>query len=213
MRIDVWSDLICPWCGLGKHRLEAALVQLPDPADVEVVFHSFQLDPYAPSEPKPVRDLLRQKYGLDEKGFRTSTGRIEAMAEAEGLTPYHVGDNLSGNTGLAHQLLAMAAEHGRSEAAWDRLYRAHFGERRSIFDLESLVELGSEIGLDPAEVREALKTGRYAGEVADDASRARAIGVTGVPFYLIDGKYGVSGAQPAEILLQVFDHVRAAART
>ncbi len=209
MKIEVWSDVICPWCGLGKHRLDAALSQLPNRDGIELVYRSFQLDPYAPSEPQPVRDLLRRKYGLDENGFAASTGRIEAMAEAEGLTPYHVGDNLTGNTGMAHQLLAMATAHGKSEAAWNRLYRAHFGERRSIFDLESLVELGGEISLDPAEVREALKTGKYEAAVADDYAEARAIGVTGVPFFLINRKYGVSGAQPAEVLAQVFRQVLA----
>ncbi len=132
------------------------------------------------------------------------------MAEAEGLTPYHVGENLSGNTGLAHQLLAMAADKGMAEAAWDRLYQAHFGERRSIFDVDSLVELGAEIGLDPGEVREALESDRYAAEVEEDGLQARRVGATGVPFYIIDGKYAVSGAQSPEVLLSVFDQIRAA---
>lgn len=210
MRIDVWSDVICPWCGLGKHRLEAALGRLPDDEKAEVVYHSFQLDPNAPLEARSVRDLLKAKYGLDDDGFARATGRIEGLAEAEGLQPYHVGDNLSGNTALAHQLLALAAEKGMAPEAWDRLYKAHFGERRSIFDVDSLVELGTEIGLDPDEAREALETGRYAAQVQAEGMAARRVGATGVPFYVIDNKYAVSGAQPPEVLLSVFEQVKAA---
>lgn len=210
MRIDVWSDLICPWCGLGKHRLEAALARLPAGEHAEVVYHSFQLDPNAPEKARSVRELLKAKYGLDEAGFEASTGRIEAMAEAEGLTPYHVGENLSGNTALAHQLLAMATEEGLAEKAWDRLYKAHFAERRSIFEIDSLVELGSEIGLEAGQVREALESGRYATRVQLAGMEARRIGATGVPFFVIDGKYAVSGAQPADVLVSVFEQVRTA---
>lgn len=210
MRIDVWSDVICPWCGLGKHRLETALAQLPEGERAEVVYHSFQLDPNAPLQAQSVRDLLKAKYGLDDAGFVRATARIEDLAEAEGLQPYHVGDNLSGNTALAHQLLALAAEKGLAAEAWDRLYKAHFGERRSIFEVDSLVDLGSEIGLEPAEVREALETGRYAAQVQAEGIQARRVGATGVPFYVIDNKYAVSGAQPPEVLLSVFEQVKAA---
>jgi predicted DsbA family dithiol-disulfide isomerase len=210
MRIDVWSDLTCPWCGLGKHRLEAALSRLPADEQPEVVYHSFQLNPYAPAKPTSVREMLTARYGLDEAGFARATGRVEALAEAEGLTPYHVGDNLSGNTALAHQMLALAAERGLAEQAWDRLYRAHFGERRSIFDIDSLVELGSEIGLEAGEVREALESGRYAAQVEADGRAARSAGATGVPFFVFDHKYAVSGAQPAEVLMSVLEQVKAA---
>lgn len=210
MRIDVWSDVICPWCGLGKHRLEAALSQLPEDESAEVVYHSFQLDPNAPRQAQSVRELLKAKYGLDDAGFLRATARIEDLAETEGLQPYHVGDNLSGNTFLAHQLLVMASEKGLAGEAWDRLYKAHFGERRSIFEVDSLVELAEEIGLDPAEAREALETGRYAPQVEAEGIQARRIGATGVPFYVIDNKYAVSGAQPPEVLLSVFEQVKAA---
>ena len=211
MRIDVWADLVCPWCGLGKYRLDAALARMPDGKQVQVVYRSYQLDPYAPAKPRSVRDLLRSGYGLDDAGFASVTGRVERLAAAEGLVPYHVGDNVTGNTALAHELLALAAERGLSETAWNRLYRAHFGERRSIFDVESLAELGWEIGLDPATVQEALASRRYSAQVDADVAEGRGIGVTGVPFFLIDGRYGICGAQPPEVLLQLFQQVRAAA--
>jgi predicted DsbA family dithiol-disulfide isomerase len=210
MRIDVWSDLICPWCGLGKHRLEAAISRLPQDEKPEVVYHSFQLDPNAPAEARSVREMLTARYGLDDAGFAAATGRVEALAEAEGLTPYHVGDNLTGNTALAHQLLALAADRGLAEPAWDRLYKAHFGERRSIFDIESLVELGTEIGLDAGEVREALESGRYTDRVEAEGRQARSVGAAGVPFFVFDDKYAVSGAQPADVLVSVFEQVKAA---
>lgn len=210
MRIDVWSDVICPWCGLGKHRLEAALSRLPADDQPEVVYHSFQLDPNAATEPTSVKQMLTAKYRLDDAGFASVTGRVETLARAEGLTPYHVGDNLSGNTALAHQLLALAAERGLAEQAWDRLYKAHFGERRSIFDIDSLVELGTEIGLDAGEVREALQSGRFEAQVEAEGREARSVGATGVPFFVIDHKYAVSGAQSPEVLLSVFEQVTAA---
>ena len=209
MRIEVWSDVICPWCGLGKHRLDAALARVPDRDEVEVVHRSFQLDPNAPRQALPVKEMLKARYGLDDAGFAAATSRVESLAAAEGLAPYHVGDNLTGSTALAHQLLALAAERGLSEPAWDRLYRAHFGERRSIFEIDSLVELGVEIGLDPAEVRDALESGRYAARVEQDGLEARRIGAGGVPFYVIDRKYAVSGAQQPEVLASVFEQVRA----
>jgi predicted DsbA family dithiol-disulfide isomerase len=211
MKIEVWSDVICPWCGLGKHRLEAALDRLPGRDDVEVEYHSFQLDPYAPTEARPVKEHLKAKYRLDDAGFARVTRRVEELAEAEGLTPYHVGDNLTGNTFLAHQLLAMATEKGLQAEAWERLYRAHFGERRSIFDVDTLVELGAEIGLSADEVCEALTTGRYAAQVEADGTEARIMGATGVPFFVIDRKYAVSGAQPADVLVEVFEQVLAKA--
>ncbi|HVL51827.1 MAG TPA: DsbA family oxidoreductase [Actinomycetota bacterium] len=211
MKVEVWSDIVCPWCGLGKHRLDAALARLPQADDVEVIYRSFQLDPGAPSDPVSVKEMLTAKYGLDDAGFASVTGHVEALAAAEGLTPYHVGDNLAGNTFLVHQLLAMAAEYGLAAQAWDRVYRAYFGEQRSIFDVDALVELGSEIGLDPDAVREALSTGRYASRLQADLMNARRIGVTGVPFFVIDGRFAVSGAQPPEVLLEVLERARTAA--
>jgi len=211
MKIEVWSDIVCPWCGLGKHRLDAALARLPRADEVEVIYRSFQLDPGAPSDPVSVKELLTAKYGLDDAGFASVTGHVEALAAAEGLTPYHVADNRAGNTSLVHQLLAMASEYGLASRAWDRAYHAYFGEQRSIFDVDSLVELGSEIGLDAEAVREALSTGRYISRLQADLMDARRVGVTGVPFFVIDGRYAVSGAQPPEVLLQVLDRVRTAA--
>ncbi|GDX79615.1 protein disulfide-isomerase [Deltaproteobacteria bacterium] len=196
MRIEIWSDVICPWCGLGQHRLDAALAAFADRGEVEVVHRSFELDPSFPAgKVISAPELLRTKYRLDDAQIAAATGRIEALAASDGLTPYNVGNNVVGNTRLAHELLAMAADHGMEAEAWKRLYRAYFGEGRSIFDVDSLAALGQELGLGRDAVREALSTGRYTATVRADGAAAKALGCTGVPFVVIDGKFRIAGAQ------------------
>jgi len=206
MKIEIWADLICPWCGLGLHRLERALAAFAHRDQVEIVHHSFQLDPDASETPQPVSDLLKKKYGLDDAAFHASTGKLEALAAADHLTPYHVADNVVGNTSLAHELLALAADRRLSEPGWKRLYRAYFGEQRPIFDVESLVELGSEIGLDPVETREALTDRRYRDRVVADGEAAQALGSTGVPFVVIDRRVVVAGAQSIDVFREALEH-------
>ena len=201
MQVEVWADVICPWCGLGTHRLEAALERFPHRDEVEVTYRSFQLDPGAPSGPgEPVRAMLRKK-GLDDGQIDAMTRRVEGLAHSEGLHPYHVLDNQVGSTALAHQLLAYAADQGKQAEAWRRLFTAYFGEARPIFSVDDLVSLAGEIGLDPAGAREALQSRRYAARVADERQEAAELGATGVPFFVIDRRYGVAGAQPADTLL------------
>ncbi|HLV68643.1 MAG TPA: DsbA family oxidoreductase [Polyangiaceae bacterium] len=198
MKIEIWSDVICPWCGLGQHRLERALAAFAHRDDVEVVHRSFQLDPSFPERTEPARDMLARKYRLNDAQLDATFRRVEGLAAADGLSPYIVGDNVVGNTRLAHELLALASERGLEEAAWKRLYRAYFGERRSIFDIDSLVALGVELGLDAEEVRAALRDGRYRARVEAEGEEARALGASGVPFVVIDRRYAVAGAQPIE---------------
>jgi predicted DsbA family dithiol-disulfide isomerase len=201
MQVELWADVICPWCGLGNHRLEAALERFPHRDEVQVTHHSFQLDPAAPAgSSEPVRDMLRKK-GLDDGQIDAMTRRVEGRADSEGLRPYHVLDNQVGSTGLAHELLAYAADLGKQAEAWDRLFTAYFGEARPIFSVEDLVSLAGEIGLDPEDAREALLSHRYADRVADEGREAAELGATGVPFFVIDRRYGVAGAQPVDTLL------------
>ncbi len=201
MQVEVWADVICPWCGLGAHRLDAALERFPHRDEVQVTRRSFQLDPgAAPGPGEPVRDMLRAK-GLDDGQIDAMTRRVESLAESEGLRPYHVLDNRVGSTGLAHELLAYAADQGQQAAAWQRLFTAYFGEARPIFSVGDLVTLAGEIGLDTDGAREALLSHRYAARVAQEGREAAELGATGVPFFVIDRRYGVAGAQPAETLL------------
>lgn len=203
MKIEVWSDVICPWCGIGQRRLDAALDAFPHRDDVEVVHRSFQLDPTFPAgTTRPVRDMLKAKYGMSEAQLQASSRHLEGLAEAEGLVPYRVGQNDVGNTRLAHELLAFAQARGRAAEAWDHLYRAYFGQGRSIFDQASLVTLGEELGFEGAEIREALDSGRYRAQVEADGAEAHALGARGVPFFVIDRRFGISGAQPREVFTQ-----------
>lgn len=206
MRVEIWSDIICPWCGLGIHQLDAALARFAHTGDVQLVHRSFQLDERAPADrTESVRQMLREKKGLSDAQIDGITARIESLAEAQGLRPYVVRDNHVGNTALAHEFAVWATELGRSKEAWDALYKAYFAEARSIFDVESLVTLASELGLKPDAAREVLSSRRYAPQVKADGHEARRLGVTGVPFILIDGRYAVSGAQPVDAMLRALE--------
>jgi predicted DsbA family dithiol-disulfide isomerase len=202
VRVEIWADIVCPWCGIGHHRLQQALARFEHADEVEVYYRSFQLDRHAPEQTKPVRDHLQTKYRLDDAGVDAMLDRIERTAATDGLVPYRVRNNLRGNSGLAHELCALATAQGRGAAAWDRMYRAYFGEARSIYDIDSLVDLGVEIGLDPAEVRAALSERRYRTAVDNDDAAAHARGVQGVPFHVFAGQYILPGADTVETVLR-----------
>lgn len=197
MRIEVWSDIVCPWCGIGMHRLEEALARFPHAAEVEVVHRSFQLDPSFPAgETMPVKDMLEKKKGLPRAQVDKMTARVQTIAEAEGLAPYVVGDNVFGNTSLAHELGLWATEQGKPEA-WKRLY-ATYWSKRSVFDVDALVAVARELGLDETAAREVLTTRRYRERVVADAREASQLGASGVPFFVFDRRFAVAGAQPLE---------------
>ena len=205
MQVEVWSDVVCPWCYIGKRRLETALEQFPHRAEVEVVWRSFQLDPtVAEGETHPTLPALAAKYGSSVEAMRANMSRVEEVAAGEGLH-YTLSDGISGNTLRAHELLHLAAERGIGPQMKERLLHAHFEEGRSVFDVDSLVLLAAEAGLDETEVRAALSDRRYLAAVHADANTAQALGATGVPFFVVDRKYGAAGAQPAELLLQILE--------
>jgi predicted DsbA family dithiol-disulfide isomerase len=211
MQVEVWSDVVCPWCYIGKRRLETALEKFPHRDQVEVVWRSFQLDPSVPEgETHATLPALAAKYGSSVEAMRANMARVEELAAAEGLD-YHLADGVSGNTLLAHELLHLAAEHGLRNELKERLLHAYFEEGRSLFDVDSLVPYAVEVGLDEAEVREALADRRYLAAVREDGATAQALGATGVPFFVVDRKYGAAGAQPAELLLQILERAWAEA--
>jgi predicted DsbA family dithiol-disulfide isomerase len=198
MKIEIWADIICPWCGLGAHRLDRAIADAREGgAEIELVHRSFQLDPDAPDEARPVREMLRAR-GYGEAQLAATWQRIETMAAAEGLAPYQL-DNVTGNTRRAHQLLAFAADRGLEDEAWPTMYRAYWGEKRPVFSVDDLVPIGEQIGLPAADVRGALVEGRYRDAVTGDLRAAAQLGVRGVPFVLLDRRLAVSGAQPLEV--------------
>ncbi len=205
MRIEVWSDVVCPWCYIGKRRLETALERFPHRDQVEVVWRSFQLDPSVPEGgTHPTLPALAAKYGRPVEDVRAMMRHVEETAAGEGLS-YDLANGVSGNTLLAHELTHLAAAHGLQGAMEERLFSAYFEEGRSVFDVDSLAALAVEVGLEEAEVRAALADSRFRPAVLSDVATAQALGATGVPFFVVDRKYGASGAQPAELLLQVLE--------
>jgi predicted DsbA family dithiol-disulfide isomerase len=205
MQIEVWSDVVCPWCYIGKRRLETALERFPHRDEVEVLWRSFQLDPTVPEgRTFPTLPALAEKYGRSIDEMRLMQSRVEDTATGEGLH-YDLANGTSGNTLLAHELLHLAAGHGKGGEMKERLLHAYFEESRSVFDVEALVPLAVEVGLGEADVREALSDRRHLSAVRGDAATAQALGATGVPFFVVDRKYAAAGAQPAEVLLQLLE--------
>ena len=213
MDIHIWSDIVCPWCYLGKRRFEHALALFDHRDDVRVTHRSFQLDPSRPRhQTTNRRAMLKSKYQLSDQQVLDMDARMERLADIEGLE-YHLTDaGLTGNTLDAHQLLQLAKARGIQDAVIERLYRAYFTEQRSVFDRDSLVTLAKEAGLDEAEVRDALEHDAYADAVTADIREARSLGVSGVPFFVI-GRYGVSGAQSADVFAEALSTAFSASRS
>ncbi|MEU5254898.1 DsbA family oxidoreductase [Streptomyces longwoodensis] len=205
MRVEIWSDIACPWCYVGKARFEKALAAFPHRDQVEVVHRSFELDPgRAKDDVQPVITMLSRKYGLSEEQARAGEDNLGAQAAAEGLA-YRTRGRDHGNTFDLHRLLHLAKEHGRQDELVQILYRANFAEERSLFTEgdDRLVELAVEAGLDADAVRAVLADpAAYADEVRADEREAAELGANGVPFFVLDRRYGVSGAQPAEVFAQ-----------
>jgi predicted DsbA family dithiol-disulfide isomerase len=199
MRIDVWSDLVCPWCYIGKRRLEHALAQMPGAPAVEIVHRSFQLNPAAPKDQTSKRrDYLMKKYGWSNAQAEKIDKDMEARAAADGLEYHMSAEGLTGNTFDAHRLVHLARERGVQDAAVERFFRGYFTEQRSLFDAASLVTLAVDAGLDTDDVRRVLGGADYANDVTADMQDAQALGVSGVPFFVFDRRLGLSGAQPIE---------------
>ena len=208
MRIDIWSDVVCPWCYLGKRRFERALATFDDRDQVQVVHRSFQLDPTRPKgQTQKRREMLMGKYRLTAAQVEAMDARMEQTAAADGLE-YHMGDGVTGNTFDAHRLLHLAAERGRQDATLERFYRAYFTEGRSLFDDQSLTALAVESGLDAAEVAGVLAGDAYGAAVTADMREAHALGANGVPFFVFDNRFGVSGAQGTDVFAQVLARAR-----
>ena len=202
MRVEIWTDVVCPWCYVGKRRFEKALANFEHRGDVEVVHRSFQLNPAAPmGQTSPRREALMAKYGLSDQQVDAMNARMEQTAAEEGLR-YDLAGGVTGNTFDAHRLLQLAHERGRQDEVLERLYRAYFTEKRSIFDHDSLVACAADAGLDADDVRRMLASNDYAAAVERDIDEARRLGATGVPFFVIDNRYGVSGAQPPDVFGQ-----------
>jgi len=208
MKVEIWSDIACPWCYVGKARFEKALEGFPHRDQVEVVHRSFELDPgRAKGDVQPVIRMLTKKYGMSEAQAQAGEENLGAQAAAEGLE-YRTRDRDHGNTFDMHRLLHFAKEQGKQDELIQILYKANFAEERSVFSEgdERLVELAVAVGLEADEVRKVLTDPTaYADAVRADEREAAELGANGVPFFVLDRKFGVSGAQPAEVFGQVLE--------
>lgn len=216
MRIEIWSDIACPWCYVGKRRLESALETLSaagtiDREAVDIVYRSFQLDPSAPTEPtQTAREMLAKKYGMSPAQAAEAQDRVTALAAAEGMAWQH-DKTLHASTRDAHRLLHLAKETGHQPALKEALLHANFVEARNIADRTVLREVALGVGL-PAERVDAVLAGTdFATAVEADQEQAAAYGANGVPFFVFENKYAVSGAQPTELFTEVVEKVWAEA--
>jgi len=209
MQVEIWSDVVCPWCYLGKRRFEHALAGFEYRDEVEVVYRSFELDPtIAPGTTQATVDMLARKYGMSLAQAHDAQRQMEQRAAGDGLE-FRMDGLRSGNTRDAHRLLHLAKEHGKEPELVERLHRAYFTEQTSVFDAETLADLAVEVGLDRADAEKVLATDAYADAVEADERTARELGATGVPFFVIDRRYGVSGAQPVDVLRQALERAYA----
>jgi predicted DsbA family dithiol-disulfide isomerase len=203
VEIEIWSDVACPWCYVGKRRFEAALAQFEHADEVQVVWRSFELDPSAPSErPGDRAEHLARKYGMTVERARELEQQMTATAAGEGLD-FHFESARGGNTFDAHRLVHLAHAHGRQDAMKERLLRAYFSEGELVSDPETLVRLGVEVGLPEREIRDALAGDRYADEVREDERTATGLGISAVPTFVVDRSLGASGAHPPEAILDL----------
>ena len=201
IHVDVWSDVACPWCYIGKRRFEEGLrrFRAAEPqAEVQVTYRSFELAPDQPLDvTTTVVEYLSQRKGIPGPQVEQMLEHVTAVAQAEGLA-YDFDAVRQTRTLKAHELLHLAKAHGVQEAMKERLLSAYFEQGRHVGRVDELAELAGEVGLDPDEAVAALQSGRFAVEVQADIDQARRYGITGVPFYVLDGRYGISGAQAPE---------------
>jgi predicted DsbA family dithiol-disulfide isomerase len=205
MRVDIWSDVVCPWCYIGKRRFEAALARFPHRDEVRVVWRSFELDPSAPPSPGEPGDYaahLAAKYGTTRVHAQQMIDNVTAIAATEGLG-FRFDLARRGNTFDAHRLLHLGLEKGVQDELKERLDHETFTAGLAVSDHEELTRVAVDVGLDRADVTRALASDLYADAVRADEAQARAYGIHGVPFFVVDGRYGVSGAQPPDVLAGV----------
>jgi len=206
IKIDVWSDIACPWCYIGKRNLENGLAAASADDDapvVEVTYHSYELSPDTPVDFEgDETQFLADHKGMPREQVQQMLQRVTDVAAEAGLA-YRFDILKHTNTVKAHELLHFAKAHGRQLEMAERLMAAYFTEGRHVGRIDDLVDLAADAGLDTAAAREALESERYLPDVRADQQQAQAYGITGVPFFVIDGKYGVSGAQPAEAFAQI----------
>lgn len=203
LRIDVWSDVVCPWCHLGIAWLQEAVASFEHGDRVDVVYRSFQLDPTAPRrDDVPLVTRLARKYGTSEEQIEAGQARLRSLGAEQGID-FRFDRTARGNTLDAHRLLHLAADRGRQAELKQRLFHAYFTDGEPIGEVDTLRKAAADVGLDPTEVEAVLAGDGYLDDVALDVDEARENGITGVPFALVDERLGVPGAQPTELWAKI----------
>lgn len=201
MNIDIWSDIVCPFCFIGKRQIELAIEKFEYKDELVVTYHSFELDPNAQKDnPLDIYDMLSLKYSMTREEAKANNARLAENAKAIGIT-LNFDDVKLTNSFDAHRLIHFASSKNKQSEMTEALHKAFFTDGLSISDIDTLVDLAKEIGLDTSESRKMLESDQFTSEVRQDESKAQEIGITGVPFFVIDMKYGISGAQGEENLL------------
>jgi predicted DsbA family dithiol-disulfide isomerase len=202
MIIDVWSDIVCPWCFIGRRRLQKAIANHGASQDITVRHRAFQLQPDI-SGVVPTAEHLAQKYRIDKTKVAEMQANVCSIADGEGLC-YNLENTLSGNTADAHRLILWAETIGSGDDLLEALYSAYFEKSRSVFSHEDLLAIAQEIGIDRASASALLASDEYRERIQEDQALASSLGANGVPFYVVDMKFGISGAQPQELFDQIF---------
>ncbi|MCS1352553.1 DsbA family oxidoreductase [Mechercharimyces sp. CAU 1602] len=205
MQIEVWSDFVCPFCYIGKRKLEKALRNFEHREKVNIVFRSFELNPYAPKEgDETFAEIIAAKYGVSLEQAQAMCANMAAQAKQEGLD-YRFETMIPHNTFDAHRLLHYAADHGKMDEMSERLYCAFFTESKDIADHNTLIDIAVEMDLDGSDVLDMLTSDQYTVKVRDDEALGSKLGVKGVPYFIFAQKYAVSGAQSVTVFEEVLD--------
>ncbi len=205
MKVEIWSDVMCPFCYIGKRKFEAALAQFPQQDKIQVVWKSYQLTPDMVTQPdKTIHQFLAEHKGISLDAAKEMNDRVTEMAQTVGLD-YQLDQSVVANSFQAHQFVHFAKQHGKQDEAEEMLFRAYFTDGKNIDDRDTLLGLGEEIDLDTAQLAESLDKQTFAGAVKQDIEEAQKIGVRGVPFFVFNRAYGISGAQDSEAFLQTLE--------
>jgi protein disulfide-isomerase len=205
LKIEIWSDVMCPFCYIGKRKIENAIKEFPYKEKVEIEWKSFQLDPTTKAQPgKSTYDYLAEKYGRDRQWSVEMHENVTNQAKAEGLE-YNFDTAIIANSFDAHRLSHLAKKYGKGNELEELIFKAYFTEGKDVSEIETLVDLGKNVGLDETEIRNMLASKQFKEAVQNDIIEAQQIGVRGVPFFVLDRKYAISGAQPNEVFAETLE--------
>jgi predicted DsbA family dithiol-disulfide isomerase len=202
IEIDIWSDVVCPWCFIGRRRLQKAIANYASGREVIVRHRAFQLQPDARDVVR-TDEMLATKYKIDKEQVAAMQANVCSIADGEGLC-YDLTETLSGNTVDAHRLILWAEKIGKGDELLEAIYSAYFEKKQPIFTHEDLIAIASTVGIDTSDAKALLDSNSFADRVSEDQNLAHQLGANGVPFYVIDMKFGISGAQPQEVFDQIF---------